>query len=215
MNISYRSSINWLTQNWKVLVLAEIACLLLAGVYFATAPKIYEADFAMRVPKVQMPLPADPSKTQWQLLISGLDYMRGLRNPVGYSPEFIKSCYGVDSNAKRKEFINTTQMGLLNNGDTVQFSLRQEGKDQVMHCAHMLLAVVTSDLNGIFNRRMTEINAAGVNPTIVFEPPMMVQPIRVSDSYIRPKLEKVLVTAILAGLFLAIFGVSLRNKYRA
>jgi hypothetical protein len=79
----------------------------------------------------------------------------------------------------------------------------------------MLLAVVTSDLNGIFNRRMTEINAAGVNPTIVFEPPMMVQPIRVSDSYIRPKLEKVLVTAILAGLFLAIFGVSLRNKYRA
>lgn len=215
MNISYRSSINWLKQNWKVLVLAEIACLLLAGVYFSTAPKIYEANFAMRVPKVQKPLPADPTKSQWQLLISGLDYMRGMQNPVGYSPEFIKSCYGDDSNAKRKEFINTSQMGLLNNGDTVQFSLRQEGKDQVMHCAHMLLAVVTSDLNGIFNRRMSEINAAGVNPAIIFEPPMMVQPIRVSDSYIRPKLEKVLLTAILAGFFLAIFGLSLRNKYRA
>lgn len=215
MNISYRSSINWLTQNWKALVLAEIVCLLLAGVYFATAPKIYEANFAMRVPKVQKPLPTDPSKSQWQLLISGLDYMRGMQNPVGYSPEFIKSCYGEDSNAKRKEFVNTTQIGLLNNGDTVQFSLRQEGKDQVTHCAHMLLAVVTSDLNGIFNRRMSEINAAGVNPAIVFEPPMMVQPIRVSDSYIRPKLEKVLLTAILVGFFMAIFGVSLRNKYRA
>lgn len=215
MNISYRSLIDWLKQNWKVLVLTEIACLLLAGLYFASAPKIYEADFAMRVPKVQKPLPADPSKSQWQLLISGLDYMRGMQNPVGYSPEFIKSCYGEDSNAKRKEFINTTQMGLLNNGDTVQFALRQEGRDQVMHCAHMLLAVVTSDLNAIFNRRMSEINAAGVNPAIIFEPPTMVQPIRVSDSYIRPKLEKVLLSAILAGLFLPIFGVSLRNKYRA
>ena len=46
-------------------------------------------------------------------------------------------------------------------------------------------------------------------------PAAMIAAVRMSDSYIKPDLSRLLITAALAGVFLAVFFSALRKKYRA
>ena len=214
MNLSYRLVVSWIKQHWKALFISECLCLALVAVYLALTPRIYEADFSIRLPKMQVQSAADPNKLEWRLMLSGLEFMRGMQNPLTYSNQFIQECMGEDSNANRKKFINSTQLGLLNHADVIHFSIRLEGRESVIRCANLLEKRVLEDLNGVYEAQILKnqnaMNASGAT----FEKARLADSLRVSDSYIKPQIQKAIYAALIAGFFLAVFGVSLRAKYR-
>lgn len=76
MNISYQKVINWFKGNLKTLVIVELACLLVATAYFLTAPRIYEANFSIGLPKVPAAVTNNPSGPQIRLLMSPQEFIR-------------------------------------------------------------------------------------------------------------------------------------------
>jgi len=214
MKISYHSVTSSLGQNWKVLVASELLCLLLASIYVGFAPRIYEAEFSVRLPKMQMASPSDSSKLEWKLMLSGLEFMRGMQNPLTFSNEFIQECLGEDSNANRKRFINSTQIRLLNHADVIHFSLRIEGRENVIRCANLLQIRVLDDLNGVYEAQAQK-NKDNLRTVIAYEKASPTDSLRISDSYIQPQVSKVIYAALIIGIFMAIFAISLRVKYRA
>ena len=215
MNLSYSSVVSWIKQNWKLAVISECICLVLVGGYLMIAPRIYEADFSIRLPKMQVANVNDPAKLEWKLMLSGLEFMRGLQNPLTFSNDFIQACMGEDSNANRKKFINSMQLGLLNHADIIHFSLRIEGRDKVIRCANLLEKRVLEDLDGVYEAQILKSKTGSAGSGNVFEKAVLSDSLRVSDSYIKPQIDKAILAALIAGLFIAIFVVKLRSKYRA
>lgn len=214
MKISYYSVTSWLGRNWRVLLASEVLCLILASIYLSIAPRIYEANFSVRLPKMQITSAKDPSKLEWKLMLSGLEFMRGLQNPLTFSNAFIQDCLGEDSNANRKRFVNSTRISLLNHADVIHFSLRIEGRENVIHCANLLQARVLDDLNGIYE---TQLKKSKENPStvIAFEKASPTDSLRISDSYMQPQVSKTIYAALIIGIFMTIFAVGLKAKYRA
>lgn len=215
MIISYRLVISWIEQNWKTLVASELLCLALTATYLFFTPRIYEADFAIRLPKMQVVSANDPSKQEWKLMISSLDFMRSLQNPLTYSNVFIQDCMGEDSNANRKKFINSTQFGLLSHGDVIHFSIKVEGRENVIRCANLLTAWVLDDLSGIYEAQVQKNAKQTLVTVIAYEKAVPADSMRISDTFIKPQIDKSIYAAFIVGFFLAIFAVSLRAKYRA
>ena len=192
----------------------EILCLLIASVYLTLAPRIYEANFSVRLPKMQITNPADPLRQDWKLMLSGLEYMRGMQNPMTFSNAFIQDCMGEDSNTNRRKFVNSSQISLLNNADVLNFSLRIEGRENVIRCANLLQTRVLDDLNGAYDTQLLK-DKSSPSPALAYEKPIVSAAIRESDGFIQPRINKVISAALIAGIFLALFAVSLRAKYRA
>lgn len=195
-------------------MVSELTCFFLAGLYLAFAPRIYEANFSVRLPKVQVVNPLDASKMQWKLMLSGLDYMRSMQDPMNYPNAFIKDCLGEDSNTNRRKFINSLQIGLLNHADVIQFSLKIAGRENAVRCIKMLQARVLDDLDGVFNSQLSKINE-NQNPTFSSEKPALLAAIRESDSFVQPQVNKILIAAAIVGIFMAVFIARLKAKYRA
>lgn len=215
MNLSYHLVVSWIKQNWKAVVISECVCLALVGLYLAITPRIYEADFSVRLPKMQVANVSDPSKLEWKLMLSGLEFMRGMQNPLTFSNAFIQECMGEDSNANRKKFINSTQLSLLNHADVIHFSIRIEGRENVIRCANLLQKRVLDDLSGVYDTQVLKSQTLSPKSAVLFEKASPTDSLRVSDSFIKPQIEKSIYAALIAGLFLAIFAVSLKAKYRA
>jgi hypothetical protein len=215
MNLSYHLVVSWIKQHWKAVVISECVCLLLVGAYLAITPRIYEANFSVRLPKMQVANTNNPSRLEWKLMISGLDFMRGMQNPLTYSNELIQKCFGEDSNANRKKFINSMQLGLQNHGDIVLFSLRIDGRENVIRCANLLQERILNDLSDIYQSQMLKNHGVSSAAPPLFERAAVADSLRVSDSFIKPQIDKSIYASLIAGLFLAIFAVSLKAKYRA
>ena len=129
MNISYHQVTGWLRSNLKTLLVLEIICFLLAGGYFLLAPRIYEANFSISLPKVPAPPSNNPQAQKLKLLISPQEFIRPTQDPMAYTPEFIAQCMGEDTNANRKKLISALQLGVKQQGDVIAFTLRLEGKE--------------------------------------------------------------------------------------
>jgi hypothetical protein len=121
---------------------------------------------------------------------------------------------GEDSNANRRKFVNSSQISLLNNADVLNFSLRIEGRESVIRCANLLQTRVLDDLNGAFDIQLLK-DKSSPSPALSYEKPIVLAAIRESDTYIQPRINKVISAALIAGIFLALLAVSLRAKYRA
>lgn len=214
MTISYRAVINWFKGNFKLLIALEVICLLAAGVYFAFAPRVYEASFSISLPKVANSVPANPNLPKLRLMISPQEFIRPTQDPMAYSEEFIKNCMGEDTNASRKEFINSLQLGVKQQGDVIAFTLRLKGSARAAHCANILMPRVLEGLVVSQDRYLESAQIATSDPTN-FSRPAVVQAIRLSDSYIKPDLNRLLMMAIIAGIGFAIFISFMKNKYRA
>ena len=219
MNISYQKVISWFKDNLKSLIVIELICLLIAGVYFLIAPRIYEAVFSISLPKVLVAPGANSSPNPFRLLISPQEFIRPTQNPMLYTPAFIQSCMGEDSNANRKQLINALQLGVQQQGDVVAFTLRLEGREKVQECAHLFLTKVLSDLtamqadhvknSSLYNGKRDNGNGQ------YFLVPQVIQEIRLSDSYVKPNLVKLLTMALLAGIGLTVVLAVMRKRYRA
>lgn len=214
MNLSFHLVVSWIKQYWKVLAISECLCLAFVGVYLVLAPRIYEANFSIRLPKIQMQNAADPAKLDWRLMLSGLEYMRGMQNPLTYSNQFIQECMGEDSNANRKKFINSTQFSLLSHADVIHFSIRLEGRENVIRCANLLEKRVLEDLNGVYEAQISKNQNEIKDLGVLSEKARLTDSLRVSDSFVKPQINKSIYAALIAGFLLAIFGVSLKAKYR-
>ena len=220
MNISYHDVTYWLRANLKTLLLVELACLLIAGIYFLVAPRIYEANFSIGLPKVQATPSTNPNLPKLRLLISPQEFIRPTQDPMAYSEEFVAQCMGGDSNTNRKKMINALQLGVKQQGNEIAFTIRLEGSERTATCAKSFLTKVLSDLTLTQDNYLKAANTANSSAgnsqnAMDFALPVLIQPIRMSDSYIKPDLSKLLVTAVSAGVFLTIFFAALRKKYRA
>ena len=214
MKISYRSITLWWHRFWKIVIGVEIICLFSAVIYIAISPKIYEADFTIRLPKIQKLSP----KIEWTLPISGLDFMRLVQNPLIFPGELIANCMGEDTNFNRKKFTNSTRISLANNADAIRFTLRIGGKEQALLCANLLQNMVISDLDGILEKAIIALKL-NTNPmlvdSIVSERPALLMSIRLSDNYIKPDPLKTIIFAFILGLLFTAFGSILKEKYSA
>ena len=217
MIINYQNLRNWVLGSWRGFLVIEILCMGLGFTYFFFAPKIYEADFAVRLPKVQVVSEASPKKIEWNTAISGLDYLRSMQNPLGYSQEFMQDCMGADTNQNRKDWVNALQIGLKNRGDIIQFSIRLEGEKRVLFCAKQFQIVVMQDLNGYYEGALikAKIENEEAKKNLQFEKASVVEDIRLSDGFVRPNLKKILISSTLLGIFLTIFFSALQKKYRS
>jgi len=214
MKISYQEVINWFKGNLKTLVILEVACLLVATIYFLTAPRIYEANFSIALPKVPAAVSNNPNAPQIRLMMSPQEFIRPTQNPMGYSDEFIKNCMGEDTNANRKKFISSLQLGVKQQGDVIAFTLRLEGNERSGACANLLLTKVLNDLSVTQGNYLKSAGIA-TSETANIAKPGIIQNVRMSDSYIKPDLIKVLTSAVLAGIFLTVFLSVMRKRYSA
>jgi capsular polysaccharide biosynthesis protein len=214
MNISYQAVIDWFKSNFKLLILLEAVCIMTAAVYFLLAPRIYEANFAISLPKVLASPGANTNQPKHRLLMSPQEFIRPTQDPMIYSDEFIKNCMGQDSNENRKKLINALQLGVKQQGDVIAFTLRLEGSERSANCANLMLTRSFDDLT-VNQDRYLQANPSIANDPTNFIKPALVQSIRISDSYIKPDLGRLLSMAILAGIFVSIFISILRKKYRA
>jgi len=205
---------DWLKSNFKILLILEIACLLIAAVYFVLSPRIYEANFSIVLPKVATAVSSDPKAPKMRLLISPQDFMRPAQDPMTYPEAFIKECMGEDTNANRKKLINALQLGVKQQGDVIAFTLRLEGNQRTSTCANLWLIKVLNDLT---ITQENYLKAAGLDPasTINVAKPSLLQHIRMSDSYVKPDLYKLMTSAVLAGIFLSFFVSIMRKRYSA
>jgi capsular polysaccharide biosynthesis protein len=214
MNISYQAVIDWFRSNFKLLILLEAVCIMTAAVYFLLAPHIYEASFAISLPKVLASPGANVNQPMHRLLMSPQEFIRPTQNPMAYSDEFIKNCMGQDSNENRKKLINALQLGVKQQGDVIAFTLRLEGSERSANCANLMLTRSFEDLT-VNQDRYLQANPSIANDPMNFIRPALVQSIRISDSYIKPDLSRLLSMAIIAGIFLSIAISILRKQYRA
>lgn len=205
---------DWLKSNFKILLILEIACLLIAAVYFVLSPRIYEANFSIVLPKVPTAVSSDPKAPKMRLLISPQDFMRPAQDPMTYPEAFIKECMGEDTNANRKKLINALQLGVKQQGDVIAFTLRLAGNQRTSTCANLWLIKVLNDLT---ITQENYLKAAGLDPasTINVAKPGLLQHIRMSDSYVKPDLYKLMPSAVLAGIFLSFFVSIMRKRYSA
>jgi capsular polysaccharide biosynthesis protein len=213
MTISYRNVIIWLEKNFKLLVFLEVTCLLAAGTYFMIAPRIYEATFAISLPKVASLGQDNSGLPKLRLMISPQEFIRPTQDPMGYSEEFVKNCMGEDTNANRKEFIKALQLGVKQQGDVIAFTLRLAGADRATQCANLLLGRV---LLGLVTTQDKYLESAGIskNDLINYVKPAEVQSIRISDSYIKPNLGRTLGMAFIFAILLTLFISFMKFKYR-
>jgi hypothetical protein len=214
MNISYQAVIDWFTSNFKLLILLEAVCITTAALYFLLAPRIYETNFAISLPKVLASPSANANQPMHRLLMSPQEFIRPTQDPMAYSDEFIKNCMGQDSNVNRKKLINALQLGVKQQGDVIAFTLRLEGSERSANCANLML-LRSFDYLTVNQDRYLEANPSTANDPMNFIRPAVVQSIRVSDSYIKPDLGRLLSMAIIAGIFLSIAISILRKQYRA
>jgi hypothetical protein len=212
MNISYRAVCEWFKGNLKLLMILEIACVLAAGIYFLMAPRIYEANFSISLPKVSVTPETIPPKLR--LMISPQEFIRPTQDPMAYSEEFVKACMGEDSNVNRKKMINGLQLGVKQQGDVIAFTLRLEGAERPAKCAALMMQRAFDDLTRSQDLYLQTRTPGAIDPA-TYARPALVQSIRMSDSYVKPDLYRILTTAILAGIFLTVFISLMRKKYRA
>ena len=219
MNISYQKVASWFKDNLKSLIVIELICLLIAGVYFLIAPRIYEAVFSISLPKVLSMPTVNVGPGPLRLLISPQDFIRPTPNPMLSSPAFIQSCMGADTNATRKQLISALQLGVQQQGGVVAFTLRLEGRERVLVCARLFLVKVLNDLttmqaDHVKNSNLYEGKRESGNSQYL-SVPQIVQEVRLSDSYITPNLVKLLTTALLAGISLTVVLAVMRRRYCA
>jgi hypothetical protein len=214
MNISYQKVIDWFKGNLKTLVILELVCLLIATAYFLTAPRIYEANFSIGLPKVPAVTSGNPNASKVRLLISPQEFIRPTQDPMAYSDEFIKGCMGEDTNANRKKLINALQLGVKQQGDVIAFTLRLEGNERSAACANLLLTKVLNDLSLTQDNYVKSVNLMPADNVNVIKP-SIVQNVRMSDSYVKPDLIKILTAAVLAGVFMTVFLSIMRKRYSA
>lgn len=219
MNISYQKITNWFKDNLKSLIVLELICLLIAGAYFLIAPRIYEAVFSISLPKVLSAPTVNAGPGPLRLLISPQEFIRPTQNPMLYTPAFIQNCMGEDTNANRKQLINALQLGVQQQGDVVAFTLRLEGREKVQECARLLLAKVLNDLtamqaNYVKNSTLYDGKRESGNGQYL-SVPQIVQEIRLSDSYIKPTIVKLIAAALLAGIGLTVVLAVMRRRFRA
>lgn len=214
MNIRYQAVINWLKSNFKILLILEITCLLFASVYFVLSPRIYEANFSIVLPKVPTAISNDPHAPKMRLMVSPQEFIRPAQDPMSYSEAFIKDCMGEDTNANRKKLIKSLQLGVKQQGDVIAFTLRLEGNQRTATCANLWLIKVLNDLTVT---QENYLKSAGLDPANIVNiaKPGLVQHIRMSDSYVKPDLFKLMTSAVLAGMFLSFFISIMRKQYSA
>lgn len=216
MIIRYQEVTHWLRNNIKALVIMEVFSLLVAGAYFLMAPRIYEANFSIALPKVPV-LSNQPNGSNMRLMISPQEFIRPTQDPMTYSEEFVKNCMGQDTNANRKKMINALQLGVQKQGDVIAFTLRLEGSERSATCANLFLTKVLEDLSiAQVNYLKTPLaaSAAQASPENIVKP-ALIQAVRMSDSYIKPDFIKIFTAAILAGAFLTVFLSVMRKRYCA
>jgi hypothetical protein len=214
MKICYQDVIDWFSSQFKLLIALEAACLLAAGGYFALAPRIYEANFSIGLPKVPATISTTSSASRLKTLISPQEFIRPTQDPMNYSTQFIEQCMGQDTDANRKKFINALRLGVKQQGDVIAFTLRLEGSQKLLNCANLMMSKFLQDLTITQDNYLKSITLAESDKKNV-TPPTMVQVVRISDSYVQPVLSRLLTIGALAGIFLAVFISVMRKKYRA
>lgn len=214
MNISYQEVIDWFKGNLKTLVILEVLCLLAAAAYFLTAPRIYEANFSIGLPKVPAAVSTNPNASKMRLLMSPQEFIRPTQDPMAYPDDFIKNCMGEDTNVNRKKLINSLQLGVKQHGDVIAFTLRLEGDERSRSCANLLLTKVLNDLSVTQDNYLKSIVITTPEIANIVKP-SLIQNIRMSDSYVKPDLIKIFTIAVLAGIILTVFFSVMRRRYSA
>ena len=227
MRISYAVIIGWLTKNYKVLILSELLCFLCAGIYLLSAPRIYEVNFAISIPKVLKLTGPNSKETYLGVIFLGRDYIRSMQSPLAYPTELVAQCMGEDTNQNRKLLVNANEMSLAGQSDIIRFSLRLPGQDITRQCALLIQELTLSNLNRALEKLRQEVPALNqdvmplpdsqglVAQTKPFIESAIVTPLRMSDSYVKPQRLKICYAAFFAGIFLALGFVGLRGQYRA
>jgi len=212
MKISYQMICNYWVENRKILIFWQIAFLLLGSIYLAVTPKTYEAYFEVRTAKILV-------NDRWEALKWARYARRDLMSPQWFSADLVKVCMGEDGNAIRRSLVNSIQVNIIDDsGGLMGIAVRLAGIDSPKKCANLLAETMVKASNASLVKRLADDGYIAANATKgkinQFEKPAVTFPVQMSDSYLRPQVDKVLLAGFIMGLMFAFASVVLKGRYR-
>ena len=213
MNIRYQLIITFLSKNKNTFLASLVICLLGGASYFVLTPKVYEAYFQVRTAKILV-------NKDWAALKWGRYTRRDLNGPRTYPTELVQLCTGSDSNASRKNLVNSIYIDVIDDsGGVVGVVVRLAGPKEARICAEALAKFVVEVSDVALSKRLADegfstpkTSGGGV---LNFERPMITSQVQMSDSHIKPRLFQTIIWSLLAGFGLAISLGILKERYRA
>jgi hypothetical protein len=220
MNLSYNKVINFINENKKILIFAQVFTLILGSAYFAFSPKVYEAYFEINIAKMEIQNAADSGvRSRWEPVTSGRDLRWVLQAPMSYPKELVEKCFGVDTNLNRKHLVNSTQLGVANSGYVLSVAMRLEGLGNSSNCADAYGKYIIDILNLSLDDRLknnAQIHSSlSANKILQSNKATFLIPVRMADGYVRPDKLRVIVLSLLLGFVVAFSIIALNEKYRA
>lgn len=220
MNISYIKIANFWAKNKKILIYSEIFTLIVGCAYFVLTPKLYEVYFEVNIAKIEVgsttPL---GSASHWSPVSQGRDLKRALEAPMGYSKSLIEECFGVDTNANRKNLVSSAQLGVANSGYTLSVTMRLAGEAKVKMCAEKYAQYIVGMLNQSLEDKLIADSKSPANShsskILHSDKAALLIPVRLADDYVRPEKLRVIGLSLIFGFLLALGIVFLNEKYRA
>lgn len=213
MRISYQIICDFWSENKKLLIICQLACLLLAGVYLTLTPKTYEAYFQVRTAKIL-------ANEKWEALKWARYTRRNLMSPQAYSNQLVQACTGGEDNAARRSLVGSMRIDIIDDsGGTLAIAIRLTGVERVKKCAEMLAETIVKDSDAALVKRLND--EGFVEGNIVkgkinkFEKPFISSQVQMSDSYVKPKWFHVYLIASLLGFVGVLAFAILRRRYRS
>jgi hypothetical protein len=213
MRISYQIICDFWLQNKKLLIICQLACLLLAGVYLTLTPKTYEAYFQVRTAKILV-------NEKWEALKWARYTRRNLMSPQAYSNKLTQACMGGEGNAVRRSLVGSMRIDIIDDsGGTLAIAIRLTGVERAKKCAEMLAETIVKDSDAALTKRLSDegfvVGNTAKGKINNFEKPFISSQVQMSDSYVKPKWFHVFLSASLLGLMGAIAFSILRRRYRS
>jgi hypothetical protein len=213
MRISYQIICDFWSQNKKLLIICQLACLLLAGVYLTLTPKTYEAYFQVRTAKILV-------NDKWEALKWARYTRRNLMSPQAHSNQLVQDCMGSEDNAVRRSLVGSMRIDIIDDsGGTLAIAIRLTGAEKAKKCAELLAETIVKDSDAALVKRLNDegfVEGNTVKGKInKFEKPFISSQVQMSDSYIKPKWFHVFLSASLLGFVGALAFAILRRRYRS
>jgi len=166
-------------------------------------PKKYEASFIVKVPII------NSVDKENRILPKGIQFVpdpvelkKLFLRPEAFSLQTLRACGFGDSNADRKELVQSVFSGVTEYGSATLVVVKLPGKDRVSNCANALMSSATIFLDQEKNQKLDFLKQFNPNQSwLVNQNARIAYGLRMSDKPVSPNAIK-LVLGIALGIFL-------------
>ena len=201
--LTFSKLIDWALARRKSLLALAFGGFITGITALSFSPEKYEASFIVKVPiinsvdKENRILP-----NAIQFVPDPVELKKLFLRPEAFSSQTLRACGFNDSNADRKELVQSVFSGVTEYGSATLVVVKLPGKDRVSNCANALMSSATIFLDQEKNQKLDFLKQFNPNqPWLVNQNARIAYDLRISDKPVSPNAIK-LVLGIALGIFL-------------